>query len=138
MATKKKPTPKAQAKPSRAKPPPPPPKKSAAPPKLSTLKPAFGPGVADEALDEPLLDASGVFRAVTQVEAAQRGRDEDETKRFSDPSMVISFEAKGIRDEAADVQPGDSGSFDPESLLDDAQRAARRKRLASLATQKRR
>jgi hypothetical protein len=137
MATKKKPSPKAPAKPSRAKPPPPPPKKTASPrgssPKIATQpRPTF-----DDALDEPLLDASGVFRAVTSVATAQRGGDEDEVKRFSDPSMIIEFEKKGVRDEVAETA-GDSLSFDPESLLDDAQRAARRKRLAALATQKRR
>ena len=140
MIMKKKAATKAAAKPSRAKPPPPPPKKPIVVrgpmSKLAGSKPAFGPASADEALEEPLLDASGVFRAVTQVETSQRGSDEDETKRFSDPSMVIGLRPKRVRDEP-EGQAGDSLSFDPESVLDDAQRAARRKRVAALASQKR-
>jgi hypothetical protein len=59
---------------------------------------ASGPLDLDEVLEEPLLDASGVYRVSSQLASAQRGADEDENRRFRDPSLVIEAEKKGRRD----------------------------------------
>lgn len=90
MATKKKPAAKKKA-------PPPQPKPTAAR-AVRTAPPAFAPGSADDLLDEPLVDTSGVFRAVDQYgRAARRGTDDDDTKRWPDPSLVMR--AQGLTDD---------------------------------------
>lgn len=90
MATKKKPVKKPAPK---AKP-----KPAAAIAARATRPPAFAPGSAEDALDEPLVDNSGIFRAVDQfAQASQRGSDEDTTRRWPDPSLVMR--AQGLVDD---------------------------------------
>ena len=47
------------------------------------------PSLFEEATEEPLVDASGIFRVKEQIAQVQRDSDEDEQKRFPDPSLVI-------------------------------------------------
>ena len=102
MASKKK-SKKARAKPkakaktkAKAKP------KAAArakPKARATAKPTVKPQTTraelpmlDEAIEEPLLDTSGILRVKDMVARTQRDADEDERKQFSDPSLVIETE----------------------------------------------
>jgi hypothetical protein len=120
MATKKKPSPKAKPKP---KTPAPKPRVVAKPvPPLSSL-------AGDDVLEEPLVDASGVFRVTSQLANAQRGHDEDATRRFSDPSLVMAAVTDDFREEG----PTLDDTVDDSLVDDEAVRLERRQRLAMLA-----
>jgi hypothetical protein len=62
--------------------------------KRAAPKPAAqaGPPELEEALAEPLADVSGMYRVTEKIAHAQRGLDEDETKQFKDPSLVIEIQ----------------------------------------------
>jgi hypothetical protein len=46
------------------------------------------PPIMEEVTEEPLLDTSGVFQVSSQISSSQRDSDEDERKRYPDPSLV--------------------------------------------------
>jgi hypothetical protein len=50
----------------------------------------------DEALAEPLHDMSGEHRIAAEL-ARARDEDDDDAKRFSDPSLVVEAEARRAR-----------------------------------------
>ncbi len=74
------------------------------------------PPVLDEALAEPLFDASGVYQLSSKLVSAQRDRDEDDERLFRDPSVVIETQAARRRRLATeapdDSSPEISGLFD--------------------------
>ena len=47
-------------------------------------------------VNEPLFDATGVLRITDKLTQAQRDVDEDERKRFPDPSLVIDALGKKV------------------------------------------
>jgi hypothetical protein len=46
------------------------------------------PSLFEDAISEPLNDSSGIFKVREQLTNAQRDADEDNHKRFPDPSLV--------------------------------------------------
>jgi hypothetical protein len=116
MPTKKPPSkPKAAAKP--------------APPPTRLQNLAARPAAFDDTIDEQLVDHSGVFRVTSQIAQAQTGHDEEPTTRFPSDSLVMAAQREGFRDEGATI-----GDTVDEALIDDeAVRAVKRERLATLA-----
>ena len=110
MATKKapasKPTPKAA--PSRLE-------------NLAARQPNF-----DDTIDEQLVDHSGVFRVTTEIAKDQIGHGDDSSPRFANESLVMAAQRDNFREEG----PSLDEAIDIE---DEATRAAKRQRLATLA-----
>ncbi|MBA3452059.1 MAG: hypothetical protein H0T42_03050 [Deltaproteobacteria bacterium] len=111
MATKKAPAPK--------------PKPKAAPSRLENLaarQPSF-----DDAIDEQLVDHSGVFRVTTDIAKDQIGHGDDSSPRFPNESLVMAAQRGSTF--------GDEGPTIDESIEieDETTTAAKRQRLATLA-----
>jgi hypothetical protein len=120
MVTKKKPSPKAKPRP---KP------QAQQPVQLKNLAARPTSFDDDEVLDEPLADASGVFRVTTAIATSQRGRDEDTTKRFADQSLVMAAQRDGFREDG----PTLDDVVEDHLIEDETVRASKRQRLATLA-----
>jgi hypothetical protein len=71
-----------------------------------------GPLILDEALEEPLVDASTILRVKDRVARSQRGADEDELNQFSDPSLVVEVDI-----ETSDLRGGDEDTDEPVGLF---------------------
>jgi hypothetical protein len=56
------------------------------PPPLETVD--TSPSLFEDAISEPLTDSSGIFKVKEQLNNAQRDVDEDDRRRFPDPSLV--------------------------------------------------
>jgi hypothetical protein len=114
MPTKKPSKPKAAAKP-------------APPTRLQNL--AARPAQFDDTIDEQLVDHSGVFRVTSQIAQAQTGHDEEPTSRFPNESLVMAAQRGGFREDG----PTLDGTVDETLIDDEAVRAVKRERLATLA-----
>jgi len=96
---------------------------------LAAKKQASG-SFDDLTLDDQLVDHSGVFRVTNAISQAQTGHDEESTQRFPNDSLVMQAQRDAFRDdgptldEAVDVE-------------DEATRAERKSRLATLAARAR-
>ena len=81
-------------------------KAAAVKPKLSPKKLenlAASPATFDvDALDEQLVDHSGVFRVTTAIQREQIGHDDDNSPRFASDSLVMAAQRDGFRDDPAD------------------------------------
>ena len=119
MSTKKPPS---KTKPA-AKPAP-----KAAPTRLQNLA-ARPPASFDDTIDEQLVDHSGVFRVTSQIAQAQTGHDEEPTTRFPNESLVMAAQRDAFRDDG----PTLDGALDDVVIDDEAVRAVKRERLATLA-----
>lgn len=100
------------------------PKPKAAPTRLENLaarQPNF-----DDALDEQLVDHSGVFRVTTEIAKAQTGHGDDSSPRFANDSLVMAAQRDGFRDEGPTLD-------DALDVEDEATLAVKRQRLATLA-----
>ena len=110
MATKKapasKPTPKAA--PSRLE-------------NLAARQPNF-----DDTIDEQLVDHSGVFRVTTDIAKDQIGHGDDSSPRFPNESLVMAAQRDNFREEGPTLD-------EALDIDDEATRAAKRQRLATLA-----
>lgn len=83
----------------------------------------------DEALDEQLVDHSGVFRVTAAIAQAQTGHDEEATLRFASDSLVMAAQRDGFREEGVTIEDAvEENVVDDETL-----RAQKRQRLATLA-----
>lgn len=110
-------------------------KPPAKPAKPATQKPtsqlqnlAARPASFDDALaeDEQLVDHSGVFRVTAAIQQAQTGHEDDSSPRFANDSLVMAAQRDGFREVPEDT-------LDEVVLEDEAQAAAKRQRLATLA-----
>lgn len=118
MPTTKKPSP-SKPGPSKAKP-----KAKPAPSRLQNLaaRPSF-----DEAIDEQLVDHSGVFRVTSDIVKAQTGHDE-EPARFPNDSLVMAAQRDGFPEE-----PTIDEGLEDRVVLDETATVEKRQRLATLA-----
>ena len=105
-------------------------------PKAGTTSKAKAPVVVtrpktdDELLDEDMLvDASGTFRAVSTIQQAQTGHDEESTLRFASESLVMRAQRDGFRETG--TTPTDAA--DETAVDDESGEALKRQRLATLA-----
>ena len=110
MATKKAPAskPKVKAAPSRLE-------------NLAARQPNF-----DDTIDEQLVDHSGVFRVTTEIAKDQIGHGDDSSPRFANESLVMAAQRDGFREEGPTID-------EALDLEDEATRAAKQQRLATLA-----
>lgn len=115
MATKKKPT--KSAKPAK--------KPAAKQPPVRVAPPVH----FDDVLDEPLVDASGTFRAVSAIAQAQIGHDEETSARFANESLVM----RAQRDGFVETGPSLEDAAAEHVVDDEATSAQKRERLATLA-----
>jgi hypothetical protein len=99
-------------------------KPKSAPSRLENL--AARPPVFDDTIDEQLVDHSGVFRVTTEIAKAQTGHGDDSSPRFANDSLVMAAQRDGFREEG----PTLDADLD---LEDEATRAVKRQRLATLA-----
>lgn len=113
MATKKAPPAKPTTKPA--------PKK----PVLQNL--AAKPHNFDDTIDEQMVDASGVFRVTSAIQAAQTGHDEEQGMRFANDSLVMAAQRDNFRE-----TPGED-TIDENLVEDETSAAVKRQRLATLA-----
>ncbi len=100
------------------------PKPKAAPSRLENLaarQPNF-----DDVLDEQLVDHSGVFRVTTEIAKDQIGHGDDSSPRFANESLVMAAQRDGFREEGPTLD-------EAVEIEDEATRAAKRQRLATLA-----
>jgi hypothetical protein len=89
-------------------------------PAPATKGAGFGPPVLDEAIAEPLHDASLVLRIKDRFVQSQRDSDEDEQQRFADPSLVVDAQVKNLREH--DEPSVESGSQVPNLFEEEARR----------------
>ena len=108
MATKKAPASKPKAAPSRLE-------------NLAARQPNF-----DDTIDEQLVDHSGVFRVTTEIAKDQIGHGDDSSPRFANESLVMAAQRDGFREEGPTLD-------EAIDIEDEATRAAKRQRLATLA-----
>lgn len=110
MATKKpsKPTPKTSPK------------------KLQNL--AAKPASFDDAIDEQLVDHSGVFRVTSAIIRDQVGHGDDTAPRFANDSLVMAAQRDGFPDDG----PADA-VVDDHVIDDETSAATKRQRLATLS-----
>lgn len=100
------------------------PKPKAAPSRLENLaarQPNF-----DDTIDEQLVDHSGVFRVTTEIAKDQIGHGDDSSPRFPNESLVMAAQRDGFREEGPTLD-------EAIDIEDEATRAAKRQRLATLA-----
>ena len=102
------------------------PKPAPAPPQLKNL--AARPANFDDTIDEQLVDASGVFRVTSQIAQAQTGHGE-ESRRFPNDSLVMAAQRDGFADEGPTIDT----AVDDNVIDDEAVKAEKRQRLATLA-----
>jgi hypothetical protein len=85
--------------------------------------------VGDENVDEEqLVDHSGVFRVTTAIAQAQTGHDEERGLRFASESLVMQAQRDGFREDG----PTMDDALDEHQVQDEASRAEKRARLATL------
>ncbi len=87
----------------------------------------------DETMDDQLVDASGVFRVTSAIQQAQTGHDEEAGMRFPSDSLVMQAQRDGFRDDGPTIDE----AVEEHSIEDEALRAERRARLATLASRAR-
>jgi len=100
------------------------PKPKAAPSRLENLaarQPNF-----DDTIDEQLVDHSGVFRVTTDIAKDQIGHGDDSSPRFPNESLVMAAQRENFREEGPTLD-------EAIDIEDEATRAAKRQRLATLA-----
>lgn len=100
------------------------PKPKAAPSRLENLaarQPNF-----DDTIDEQLVDHSGVFRVTTEIAKDQIGHGDDSSPRFPNESLVMAAQRDNFREEGPTLD-------EAVEIEDEATRAAKRQRLATLA-----
>jgi hypothetical protein len=86
-----------------------------------------GPIILDEALEEPLLDASTILRVKDKVARTRGDVDEDEANQFSDPSLVIEVDTRDLEPAIEeDVEVSDTQL--PTLFADEARRQKQRAR----------
>jgi hypothetical protein len=88
----------------------------------------------DLTLDDQLVDNSGVFRVTSAIAQAQTGHDEDSSMRFPNDSLVMQAQRGGVVDEGPTI---DEAVGDESAIEDEATRAERKARLATLAARAR-
>lgn len=98
---------------------------------LAARKQASG-SFDDLTLDDQLVDHSGVFRVTTAIAQAQTGHDEDTPSRFPNDSLVIQAQREGFPEE-----PTIDEAVEERTVEDEATRAERKARLATLAARAR-
>jgi len=118
MATKKPPS-KPKAKP------------VASPSRLQNL--AARPASFDDTVDDQLVDHSGVFRVTSAITQAQTGHGEEST-RFPNDSLVMQAQKDGFRDDGPTIDD----ALEDNLVDDEAARALKRERLATLAARNQR
>lgn len=94
-----------------------------APAKAPTAR--SGPPLLDEVLEEPLYDASTILRIKDRVARSQRDVDEDELRRFPDPSLVVEAQSTDVP-RGDDAEPEESSTPLPELFAAEARRQAAR------------
>ncbi len=99
----------------------------AAPVRLQNL--AARPASFDDAVDDQLVDHSGVFRVTSSIQQAQTGHDEEATLRFASDSLVMQAQRDGFRDRGKALDD----VVEEHAIVDEAARAEKRQRLATLA-----
>ncbi len=102
-------------------------------PSDAAATPVFRSPIANELIEEPLFDASGVLRVTEKLAARQRDVDEDARKRFPDPSLVIEAEAKRNADKVRRRSKSESTGRLP-SLFEEEARRQRERRETGLTS----
>jgi hypothetical protein len=97
-------------------------------PRLQNLA-ARPPADDEDVLDEQLVDHSGVFRVTSSIQQAQTGHDEEATLRFASESLVMQAQREGFRDPGKTLDD----VVEEHTLVDEAARAEKKQRLATLA-----
>ncbi len=88
----------------------------------------------DVTLDDQLVDASGVFRVTSAIAQAQTGHeDEAGMMRFASDSLVMAAQRDGFPDDGPTLVDG----VEETAIEDEATRAERKARLATLAARAR-
>ena len=87
----------------------------------------------DVTLDDQLVDQSGVFRVTSAISQAQTGHDEGTSGRFPSDSLVLQAQRDGFRDDGPTIDE----AVEEHSVEDEAARAERKARLATLAARAR-
>jgi len=96
---------------------------------LAARRPGF-----DETIDEgQLVDTSGVFRVTSAISQAQTGHDEGTSQRFPNESLVMAAQRDGFRDDGPTLDE----AVEEHSIDDEANKAERRSRLATVAARAR-
>jgi hypothetical protein len=62
----------------------------------------IAPPVINEVIEESLVDVSTILRIKDGVARSRRDIDEDESKQFADPSLVVEVQARGARRDESD------------------------------------
>jgi hypothetical protein len=129
MATRKPESSRSKPAPSASKP------KSAQkhPSRLENLAARKHASFDDVTLDDQLVDQSGVFRVTSAISQAQTGHDEGTSGRFPSDSLVLQAQRDGFRDDGPTIDE----AVEEHSIEDEATRAERKSRLATLAARAR-
>ncbi len=97
--------------------------------KKSTLQNlAARPTNFDDAIDEQMVDSSGVFRVTAAIVQAQQGHDEEQGMRFPNDSLVMRAQRDGFREDGTTIEE----VVEEHAVEDEAQRVAKKQRLATL------
>jgi hypothetical protein len=86
----------------------------------------------DLTIDDQLVDASGVFRVTSAITQAQVGHGE-ESARFANDSLVMQAQRDGFPDDGPTIDQ----AVEEHSIEDEASRAEKKSRLATLAARAR-
>ena len=87
----------------------------------------------DLTMDDQLVDNSGVFRVTAALQQAQVGHAEDDRLGFASDSLVMQAQADGFREEGVTLDEAVTET----AVEDDASRAEKAARLATLAARAR-
>ena len=105
------------------------PSKPKAKPKTQLQNLAARPAAIDDTIDEQLVDHSGVFRVTSAITQAQTGHDEESTRRFASDSLVMAAQRDGFPDKGPTIDT----AVEEHVIEDEASKAEKRQRLATLA-----